>query len=400
MQNKRILIAGAGPAGLTAAFFLKRVGFTPTIVERAPSLPLGGYKIDVRGKALEILHKMGIHEAVEKAGTDMQGALLVDKKGKVIQQMDSDTYGHRVSDDLEIVRGKLCQILLENLSEVECFFDDSIKKIIQTPQCLSVEFRQAGVREFDLIIGADGVHSQVRQLVFGDESCFLHELGLYLCVFSIPNYLQLDRVEMEYAELGRIAAVWSSSGEKTMKACFGFSADSGSINLKNREEQQDRLKAIYGDLGWEIPEFLRLMPETEDFYFDAAAQIRMDTWSQGRVVLAGDAGYCASPMSGQGTSLALIGAYVLAGELVSAKGDYQQAFKNYQKEMKSFVKANQALGITAAKLMKSGEESNLKSRILKTLMRLIPGSLYQFFIQRTKGRINYAANAITLKNYE
>ena len=205
------------------------------------------------------------------------------------------------------------------------------------------------------MIGADGLHSHVREIVFGDEARFVRELGLYLCVYTVPNYLKLDRLEMQYSELGRVAAIWSSRGDANAKACFGFTAPVR-IDLRDRAQQQRALAKVYEGIGWEVPRLLELMPNAHDFYFDVAAQIRMDHWSQGRVVLVGDAGYCASPMSGQGTSLALIGAYVLAGELAAASGAYQTAFRQYEEEMRPFVMVNQELGLKAANLMRSKEK--------------------------------------------
>jgi len=395
----RVLISGAGIAGLTTAYWLRRYGFTPTVVERARSLVTGGYKIDVRGTALEVLRRMHVHDAVVAASTDMQGAVLVDRDGKVINSMSGDEFGHRVGDDLEIVRGTLCQILKDSIGDAEYIFGDSIRAVAQSPDGVQVEFANTSPREFDLVIGADGLHSNVRGIVFGDEERFVRDLGLYLCVYSVPNYLNLDRMEMQYSELGRIAAIWSSRGDANAKACFGFAAPSVRIDLRDRAQQQHVLADVYKDIGWEVPRLLKMMPDASDYYFDTAAQVDMPRWSQGRVVLVGDAGYCASPMSGQGTSLALIGAYVLAGELAAAAGAYQIAFDRYEREMRPFVMVNQALGIKSANLMRSKEKQNVWAWLLGKMMEIAPGRMVEFFINRSTQRIHQAANCITLKDY-
>ena len=394
----RVLISGAGPAGLTVAYWLRRYGFTPTIVERAPSLVTGGYKIDVRGSALQVLRRMGIHDAVVAASTDMQGAVLVDAAGKVINEMSGDTFGHRASEDLEIVRGTLCRILMDNVSDAEFIFGDSIQAIAQSSDRVQVELAKHGRREFDLVIGADGLHSNVRKIVFGEESQLVRDLGLYLCVYSVPNYLSLDRMEMQYTELGRVAAIWSSRGDANAKACFGFVSPTH-VDLRDRAQQQQVLTNVYRGIGWEVPRLLELMPSAPDYYFDIAAQICMDRWSRDRVALVGDAGYCASPMSGQGSSLALIGAYVLAGELAAASGAYQAAFDQYEKELRPFVMLNQELGMKSASLMKSKEQQNPLSWLLEQMLRIAPGRMIEFFINRSTRRIHQAANAITLKDY-
>jgi 2-polyprenyl-6-methoxyphenol hydroxylase-like FAD-dependent oxidoreductase len=394
-----ILISGAGPAGLTAAYWLRRYGFSPTIVERAPSLLVGGYKIDVRGAALQVLRQMEVHDAVVAAHTDMQGAVLVDKEGNVVNRMSGDDFGHRVGGDIEIVRGTLCQILRDRLADVELLFGDTVEGITQSSDCTRVQFTKNGVREFDLVIGADGLHSNVRRIAFGEESRFLRDLGLYLCVYSVPNYLQLDRMEIQYSELGRIVAIWSSRGDANAKACFGFAAPSLRVDLRDRDQQQQALRTVYAGISWEVPRLLEMMPAASDWYFDTAAQIDMLRWSQGRVVLVGDAAYCASPMSGQGTSIALIGAYVLAGELAAASGAHARAFAEFETLMRPFVEANQALGVRSAKLMRSGEMRSGVGWLLKQLMRMIPGRMTEWIINRSTQRITQAANAISLKDY-
>jgi 2-polyprenyl-6-methoxyphenol hydroxylase-like FAD-dependent oxidoreductase len=395
----RVLISGAGIAGLTVAYWLRRYGFTPTIVERAPSLLTGGYKIDARGTALQVLKQMGIYDAVVAASTDMQGAILVDRNGKVIHQMSGDAFGHRVGEDVEIVRGTLCEILMDQVGDVEYLFGESIRAISQSPEGVQVELTKTGTREFDLVIGADGLHSTVRRIVFGDESRFLRDLGMYLCVYTVPNYLNLDRLEVQYTELGSVAFLWSSRGDANAKACFGFAAPSVRVDLRDRVQHQQLLRDVYGKIGWEVPRLLEMMPGAPDYYFDTAAQIDMPRWSQGRVVLVGDAAYCASPMSGQGTSIALIGAYVLAGELAAAPGDHPRAFAEFETVMRPFVEANQALGRKSAKLIRSGERKSVAGWLLKQLMRMVPGRMTEWMINRGTERITRAANAISLKDY-
>src|SRR5262249_23714974 len=160
----RVLISGAGIAGLTAAYWLRRHGYTPTVVERAPSLLTGGYKIDVRGTALQVLRRMGVHDDVVAASTDMQGAALVDANGHVIKEMSGDEFGHREGEDLEIVRGTLCRILMDHIPDAEFIFGDSIQAISQSADGVRVEFTKGSPRQFDLVIGADGLHSNVRRI--------------------------------------------------------------------------------------------------------------------------------------------------------------------------------------------------------------------------------------------
>jgi 2-polyprenyl-6-methoxyphenol hydroxylase-like FAD-dependent oxidoreductase len=384
-----ILISGAGVAGLTTAYWLRRYGYTPTIIERAGALVTGGYKIDVRGTALDVLHRMNAHDAVEAASTRLRGAQLVDREGRVIREMSGDDFGHRVGADLEIVRGDLCQVLREQAGDVEIRFGDRIDALDQTADGVNVNFHSGERSRFDLVIGADGLHSNVRRLVFGDAAQFLRDLGMYLCVYSVPNYLQLDRMEVQFSEVGRIAAIWSTRASDA-KACFGFSARGRQIPMRDRAQQQAAVRAVYADLGWEVPRLLDLMSVATDWYFDIAAQVNLPQWSRGRVTLVGDAAYYASPMSGQGSSLALIGAYVLAGELAAATGDAAVAFAAYQREMQDFVTANQQLGIQAASFM---------TQELETTPAELSGAEIESVIESSTNRIAVASNSITLRNY-
>ena len=384
-----VLLSGAGIAGLTAAHWLRRYGFNPTIVERAPTLVTGGYKIDVRGTALEVLHQMGAHDAVLAASTQMQGAKLVDRDGNVINELSGDQFGHRVGDDLEIVRGTLCEILMEQVRDVDIMFGDVIESVDQSSERVEVTFRDGPSRSFDLVVGTDGLHSNVRSLCFGAESQYLRDLGMYLCVFSVPNYLQLDRVEMQYSEIGRVAAIWATRDDPNAKATFGFAARDQSIDLRDRARQEHAVKERFAGVGWEVPRLLELMSDATDWYFDIAAQVDLPSWSTGRVALIGDAGYCASPMSGQGSSLAMIGAYVLAGEL-AAGSDHEAAFAGYDRVMRPFVDVNQQLGIQSAAFMTQDPEAAPAE---------LSGDDVEAVIDQSTQRIKDAANAITLKDY-
>lgn len=397
MKNKNILISGAGIAGLTLAYWLKKNGFAPTLVEKHPTLRTGGYKIDIRGVAVEVIKRMGLYSSIFESRTDIQGLSFVDSSGKHVTQMSGDLGGHRTEEDLEINRGDLCQILLNEVGDVECLFGDSITHISESPDGVHMEFERSNSRLFDLVVGADGLHSNIRNLVFGDESQFLHDLGVYVSVYTIPNFLKLDRWEIEYHEPKRFINVYSTRGDKDAKANFAFPSGSSSFDPRNTKQQQKILEEAFANVGWEASNLIAAMKESPDFYFDIAAQIQMPHWSKGRVALVGDAGYAVSPLSGQGTSCALIGAYVLACELAEAQGDYVTAYSSYEKLLQSFVTKNQEIAQMSKHIM--SESTFSIAWLFYYLMRVMPESWIQFFKRLTLKRVTKAANALTLKEY-
>ncbi len=397
-KTKPVLISGAGVAGLALAYWLRRYGFSPTLIERSPNLRTGGFKIDVRGAAVEVLKRMDIYSDVIALKTDIKEALIVDSAGKLITDMNSDIYDIRTGEDLEILRGDLCHIIRKQINDVEFIFDDAVKTIAQKSENIYVEFQQAKPRIFDFVIGADGLHSNVRKLIFGDESNFSSELGLYISIFSVPNYLNLDRKIIECTEPGKLAILYCSKGDTAAKAAFLFSSECLQMDYDDTIRQKELLRSVYANFGWEIPNILKSMDEANDFYFDSVTQIHMNSWSKDRVALIGDAGYCASPVSGQGTSLALVGSYVLAGELGSSS-DYEQAFTQYEREMRHYVKKNQKFGRIFANGMTGKDQNQIMTSLQDKLMQILPGGWVNFITERRVKQITRAANAIKLKNY-
>ncbi|GAA4933130.1 2-polyprenyl-6-methoxyphenol hydroxylase-like FAD-dependent oxidoreductase [Nonomuraea thailandensis] len=386
-----ILISGASIAGTATAYWLRRHGYTVTVVERAPAIRTGGYKVDVRGAALEVIERMGLLDAVRARGTDMRVATYYDAAGRPLAAMDADLFGGRTGDDAEIMRGDLNELLYDlTRDEVEYVFGDSITGIAEDG---AVTFERSLPRTFDLVVGADGVHSNVRRLAFGDESACTRDLGHYISICTVPNTLGLDREEAVHAAVGRTANVYSTRQDTAAKALFMWSSPPLDHDHRDVDGQKKLLARAMEGVGWQVPALLEAARDAEDFYFDTVAQIHLDRWSKGRVVLVGDAGYCASPASGQGTSLALVGAYVLAGELATGGGT-----EGYERELRPFVAANQALGPANVKGMVIGSRAALwfQLRMMRLLPRL-PGR--NRMIERITGPIFRAANAVTLKDY-
>lgn len=208
---------------------------------------------------------------------------------------------------------------------------------------VEVTFERGGARTFDLVIGADGLHSNVRGLVFGEESSFISHLGVYLAVFTVPNYLGLDRWQTFHQSPEAMVGIYSARQNAEARAIVGFGSAPLTFDHRDVEAQKRLVAARMADAGWEAPRLIEAMWKAPDFHFDSMSQIHLPRWSNGRVALLGDAGYCSSPMSGQGTSLALVGAYVLAGELGAAAGEHRAAFARYEERMRDFVAQNQRL---------------------------------------------------------
>jgi 2-polyprenyl-6-methoxyphenol hydroxylase-like FAD-dependent oxidoreductase len=399
MTNRDVLISGASVAGPALAYWLRRYGFNPTIVERAPALRDGGYKIDIRGAALDVVDRMGLVDDVRAAATDMRTAWFVDRSDRRVAEMDAALFGGREGADVEIMRADLGRLLYEaTRPDTEYLFDDSITAIADGEDGVEVTFERAAPRRFGLVIGADGLHSKVRSLAFGPEEKFVRDLGHYVSVFGVPNHLGLDREERLYAEPGRTTNVYSTRQDTAAKAMFLWASPPLDYDRRDIGKQQGLLANAYAGAGWEVDRLLSALPTAPDFYFDSISQVRLDRWFTGRTALVGDAAYGPSPASGQGTSLALVGAYVLAGELAAADGDHRTAFPRYDGGLRDFVARNQQLAPDNLKgmVLKSRAAIWASTRMIK-MMPHLPGR--DRVIGRVTEPIRLAANAVTLRNY-
>jgi 2-polyprenyl-6-methoxyphenol hydroxylase-like FAD-dependent oxidoreductase len=398
LKNRDILISGASIAGLALAYWLRCYGFNPTVVERASAPREGGYAVDLRGAAREVAERMGIMADVRRAHVGTRGLSYVNGANEPVASMSSDLLGDSggAIAEIEILRGDLIRILYAAAKDdIEYIFEDSISSISQDEEGVGVTFERGEQRRFDLVVGADGLHSKVRSLAFGDESRFVRDLGAYVSIFTTPNHLDLDGWELMYSTPGKTAAIYPARHNTEAKAMFFIASEPLHYDRHDIGGQKKILAEAFAGVGWEVPGLLEAMWGASDFYFDTVSQVHMDSWSNGRAVLVGDAGYCPSPMAGVGTSLALVGAYVLGGELKAASGDHGRAFSRYEEEMLQYVEQGQKL----AKGNATGliPRSRLQIRIRNQIIRMLPYLPWKGLIT---GGVQKAANAITLKNYE
>ncbi|WP_327063849.1 FAD-dependent monooxygenase [Kitasatospora purpeofusca] len=364
-----VLISGAGIAGTALAHWLDRYGFRVTVVERAPSLRGGGQPVDIRGNALEVVDRMGLLAEVAERRTGLRGMSVVDGDGRELSRTTERTASGGPVDgpDVEILRDELAELIAGVAgSGVEYRFDDSIDTLVQYEEGVQVRFRDGEESSFDLVVGADGLHSNTRRLVFGPEEDYLHPIGMYVAGWSVPNHLGLDRWEVVHRpgdSSERMCMVMTVRDNAELRVFVGFGSDEpvGRMLPRDLAEQRRLVAGIAADLRWEVPRFLAALDDTEVFHYDVVAQIKMDRWSNDRVALLGDAGYCCSPLTGQGTSVALTAAYVLAGELHRADGDHRAAYPAYERRLREHVAANQAiLELTGDRLKADGAEGGFE----------------------------------------
>jgi len=345
-----VLVSGASVAGTAAAFWLGRHGHSVTVVEYHRGPRPGGQAIDVRGPALTVLDRMGLLGAAQKRKTQIRGSSVVDRDGNEVSRdtESTPTGGPIDSPDIELLRDDLVELLYgASQWTADYIFDDTITALDDDGVVVRVTFERAAPREFDLVIGADGLHSNVRRLAFGPEENFIERLGTHAAIFTVPNFLDLDYWQMWHYGDSTMAGVYSARNNAEARAMLGFMDTDLRIDYRDTEAQFAELERRMAGDGWIRPQLLDYMRTAPDFYFDEMSQIKMDRWSRGRVALVGDAGYCCSPLSGQGTSVALLGAYILAGELKSAShdgtADHERGFAHYQREFGDYVQRNQWL---------------------------------------------------------
>lgn len=341
----KILVIGAGIAGPAVCYWLRRFGFSPILIERSAKLRKGGHPVDVRGVAIDIVKRMGIYEKICTLRTQVELGRYVDAEGNILHEEKGERFAFRQGEDVEINRGDLVEILIDAIENVPSHFNQLIDSIKQRDGDVEVRFKDGRIDHYDLVIGADGLHSTTRRMVFDKDEYKLINLGAYFSVFSIPNYLHLNHTEVQFEANQKLISITSDKDPKMAEAGFCFRTQNVLNNIRDENEQRRFLRDTFQDFGWETSKILELMSDSDDFYFDSFTQVKMKSWTKGRVALLGDAGYCASPFSGQGTNLALVGAYIFAGELKQAGGNYHRAFNRYNELLHPFVETNQKLGV-------------------------------------------------------
>jgi 2-polyprenyl-6-methoxyphenol hydroxylase-like FAD-dependent oxidoreductase len=342
MTYRTVLISGAGIAGPTLAFWLARSGFRPTLIECAPALRTGGYVIDFWGLGYDIAERMGLSDEINHVGYHIREMRIVDDGGDRLAR-----FGTRVFKELTggrfVTPGRsdLSRLLFEKArGTTETIFGDEITSIQEQPDGVEVQFRNAKKRRFDLVIGADGLHSNVRQLIFGPQDQFERQLGYYVAAFEVQGYRPRDEnVYIIHGQPGRMIGRFALHDDRTL-FLFVFAFDQ-SVPVFDVATQKAILRDRFGDGTWECPRILDELDRTESLYFDRVSQIKMEHWSRGRIALVGDAAFCVSLMAGQGSALAITAAYVMAGELVKAAGRYAEAFHNYETLLRGYMVAKQ-----------------------------------------------------------
>ena len=375
MISRSVLISGAGIAGPTLAFWLNKAGFEVTVVEQAPVLRKGGYVIDFWGLGYDIAERMDLSGEINRLGYHMSEMRIVDSQGQRITG-----FGIRVFRELTggrfvtLGRADLSRLLFEKIKDTtEVIFGDEIVELQEEAGGVWIQFKHAPQRKFDFVVGADGLHSKVRGLVFGQQARFEKELGYLVAGFEARGYRPRDeKVYVVYSQPDRMVARFALHDDRTL-FLFVF-ADTGRFPpIHDLGAQKAILRERFNDRTWECPRILHELDQTRELYFDRVSQIKMDRWSRSRVALVGDAAFCVSLMAGQGAALAMTAAYVLAGELDKAKGDYDQAFVKYEEVLRSFIGAKQTGGERFAAAFAPKTQWGLLFRNQVIRMLRIPG---------------------------
>jgi 2-polyprenyl-6-methoxyphenol hydroxylase-like FAD-dependent oxidoreductase len=398
----RVLISGASVAGPVLAYWLRRFGFEPTVVERTPALRhgLGGHAVDLFGSAVDVVRRMELWEPVHEARTRTT-VMTLERRGARPVDVNVERLSAGISDQhVEILRGELTKILYDaTRADVEYLFGDSIAGLHDDGSGLDVTFEQSAPRRFDLVIGADGLHSTVRRLVFGPEEGLRRPLGGYLAVYSLPDLFDLGNRMLVHVDVDRIVSTYGVHQTGQARAAFLFRKPELRFDYRDLEQQRRIVEDEFREYGWRVPQLLEHLATADDFYFDAINQITLDSWQRGRVALVGDAGFSPGPAIGGGTSLAAVTAYVLAGELAAARDDLPAGLRNYEQKISRYVDLSRA---AAVKTMRSVIPTS------RTAARLIPWATATLVklpapIQKlawSQNGLGKALSSLELPNYE
>jgi 2-polyprenyl-6-methoxyphenol hydroxylase-like FAD-dependent oxidoreductase len=371
----KFIVNGAGIAGPTLAYWLRKSGHEVVLVEAAPELRSGGYIIDFWGTGYTIAEKMGILPAVHQHGYRVKEVRFVDSDGRkaggfLTQAIERLTRGRFTS----LRRSDLAKIIFDSLREVDVIFGDSIAAIEETNSGCRVTFEHAAARDCDFVIGADGLHSRVRELAFGAESAFEVKLGYHVAAFEVEGYRPQDElVYLTYGMPGRQISRFSMRDDSTMFLFVFRDEYLPPGNYPDPSESKQALIKIFANTGWETDKILDAMEGAKDIYFDTVSQVHMSHWTKGRVALVGDAAACVSLLAGEGSGLAMTEAYVLAGELSRSGGDFEAAFASYEQRLMPHIMLKQRSAAKFARSFAPATAFGLFLRNWVTKLMRVPG---------------------------
>jgi 2-polyprenyl-6-methoxyphenol hydroxylase-like FAD-dependent oxidoreductase len=339
-----VLISGAGIAGPTLAYWLVASGYTPTLVERAPRLREGGYVIDFWGLGFDIAERMGLLPELKRQAYWIDELRFVDRRGRRVGGFPVDVFRKMTSGRyISLPRSALAAVIYGAIAgRCETIFNDSISSIETTNDGLVVTFESSRRRQFDLVVGADGLHSTVRRLAFGPENRFERYLGYGLAAFEVSRYRPRDDgIYVSYGLPGKQIGRFALRDDRTLFLIVFRAPQERLADARDSYAQRALLRAVLSKGGWECAAIRDAADHAEPLYFDMISQIHLDHWSKERVALIGDAAFAPSLLAGQGSALAMTSAYVLAGELAATNGDHSQAFERYERVLRDFIDAKQ-----------------------------------------------------------
>lgn len=333
-NHKTVLISGASFAGLSTAYWMDRFGYQVTVVEIAPELKKGGTPVNILGKTIDIVHNMGLFEQIYANRLRMEKVEF--KNSEDVTQL-TDYHGHHEQEEYEVERDFLLKLMYEQISDkVEFIFGETITGLTERDEKMEVTFKNSGPRVFDLVFGCDGIHSVVRKLWFGEEKEFSLFLKAYFSITIVDKLLVPENTTQLYSEVGKTVMLNAYNGKTDI--CFAYYSEREvPYDYRNEAQMREMITEQYRNSGWRCRELLEEIRQSESFYFDKLCQMKMPSWTKGRVALVGDAGYCPSPAAGRGGSLAIDGAAALAGSFGKHNGNYKLAFQDYDSSLRPFI---------------------------------------------------------------